>query len=98
MRERDRERQRERICVSDTNRKIYPIHWLNLLFHSCYDDPTKRRNRLIMPSLMSSRIYIFDVGSDPRAPRIHKVKHIREGERGGGSFYVCFFVFLFFYL
>ena len=26
-----------------------------------------------MPSLISGRIYIFDVESDPRAPQIHKV-------------------------
>uniref|UniRef100_A0A8C1JLI5 Methanethiol oxidase n=1 Tax=Cyprinus carpio TaxID=7962 RepID=A0A8C1JLI5_CYPCA len=40
---------------------------------SCYDDPSKRRNRLILPSLISSRIYVVDVGTDPRAPRLHKV-------------------------
>uniref|UniRef100_A0A672QDS6 Methanethiol oxidase n=1 Tax=Sinocyclocheilus grahami TaxID=75366 RepID=A0A672QDS6_SINGR len=40
---------------------------------SCYDDPSKRRNRLILPSLMSSRIYVVDVGTDPRAPRLHKI-------------------------
>ena len=26
-----------------------------------------------MPSLISSRIYIFDVETDPRSPQIHKV-------------------------
>lgn len=40
---------------------------------SCYGDSSKKRDRLIMPSLISSRIYIFDVGTDPRAPRIHKI-------------------------
>ncbi|PKU30436.1 selenium-binding protein 1-a-like [Limosa lapponica baueri] len=40
---------------------------------SCFGDATKRRNRLILPSLISSRIYVVDVGTDPRAPRIHKV-------------------------
>ncbi|XP_016333207.1 selenium-binding protein 1-like [Sinocyclocheilus anshuiensis] len=40
---------------------------------SCYDDPSKRRNRLILPSLISSRIYVVDVGTDPRAPRLHKI-------------------------
>ncbi|TRY86384.1 hypothetical protein DNTS_012149 [Danionella cerebrum] len=39
---------------------------------SCYDDPSKRRNRLILPSLISSRIYVVDVGTDPRAPQLHK--------------------------
>lgn len=42
-------------------------------FASCYGDSSKKRSRLIMPSLISSRIYIFDVDTDPRAPRIHKV-------------------------
>ena len=47
---------------------------LNLyFFFSCHGDPNQKRNRLIMPSLSSSRIYIFDVETDPRAPRIHKV-------------------------
>ncbi|NXW09005.1 SBP1 oxidase, partial [Fregetta grallaria] len=40
---------------------------------SCFGDATKRRNRLILPSLISSRIYVVDVGTDLRAPRIHKV-------------------------
>ena len=43
-------------------------------FSSCFGDSSKNRNRLIMPSLISSRIYIFDVETDPRAPRIHKVR------------------------
>lgn len=40
---------------------------------SCFDDASKKRNRLILPSLISSRIYVVDVETDPRAPRIHKV-------------------------
>uniref|UniRef100_A0AAY5EP47 Methanethiol oxidase n=1 Tax=Electrophorus electricus TaxID=8005 RepID=A0AAY5EP47_ELEEL len=39
---------------------------------SCYGDTSKKRNRLILPSLISSRIYIIDVGTDSRAPRLHK--------------------------
>lgn len=45
-------------------------------FSSCFGDSSKKRNRLIMPSLISSRIYIFDVETDPRVPRIHKVTDI----------------------
>lgn len=41
---------------------------------SCFDDASKKRNRLILPSLISSRIYVLDVGTDPRAPRLHKVQ------------------------
>ncbi|NXT74651.1 SBP1 oxidase, partial [Zapornia atra] len=40
---------------------------------SCFGDATKRRNRLVLPSLISSRIYVVDVGTDPRAPRLFKV-------------------------
>ena len=31
-----------------------------------------------MPSITTSRIYIVDVESDPRAPRIHKVRITKE--------------------
>ncbi len=27
----------------------------------------------MLPSLVSSRVYAIDVGTDPRAPRMHKV-------------------------
>ncbi|NXD32069.1 SBP1A oxidase, partial [Spelaeornis formosus] len=40
---------------------------------SCHGDATKSRDFLILPCLVSSRIYIVDVASDPRAPRLHKV-------------------------
>ncbi|XP_033836633.1 methanethiol oxidase [Periophthalmus magnuspinnatus] len=39
---------------------------------SCFGDASKRRNRLILPALISSRIYVIDT-SQPRAPRIHKM-------------------------
>ncbi|XP_023657255.1 methanethiol oxidase [Paramormyrops kingsleyae] len=40
---------------------------------SCFDDPSKTRSRLILPALISSRVYVVDVGNDPRAPRLHKI-------------------------
>uniref|UniRef100_A0A8C7QUZ3 Methanethiol oxidase n=1 Tax=Oncorhynchus mykiss TaxID=8022 RepID=A0A8C7QUZ3_ONCMY len=40
---------------------------------SCFGDSSKKRNRLILPSLISSRIYIVDTGTDPRAPQMHKI-------------------------
>lgn len=40
---------------------------------SCFGDATKKRNRLILPSFISSRIYVVDVGTDLRAPRLFKV-------------------------
>ncbi|KAK1895716.1 Methanethiol oxidase [Dissostichus eleginoides] len=40
---------------------------------SCFGDASKKRNRLILPSLISSRIYVVDVGTNPRAPQMHKM-------------------------
>jgi len=40
---------------------------------SCYTDPSKSRSRLILPCLESSRVYVVDTATDPRAPRIDKV-------------------------
>ena len=40
---------------------------------SCYDDPTRSRSRLIVPGLGSDRIYIVDVKSNPRKPKLDKV-------------------------
>ena len=43
---------------------------------SCFDNPNRNRNRLIMPGLLSSRIYAVDVATDPKAPRIDDVSTI----------------------
>ncbi|XP_077176302.1 methanethiol oxidase-like [Paroedura picta] len=45
---------------------------------SCFGDPTKKRNRLILPGFGSSRIYVVDTGTDQRAPRLLKVIEPRE--------------------
>ncbi|XP_077176988.1 methanethiol oxidase-like [Paroedura picta] len=45
---------------------------------SCFGDPTKKRNRLILPGFSSSRIYVVDTETDERAPRLHKVIEPRE--------------------
>lgn len=39
---------------------------------SCYGDSTKARTKLVLPCLISSRIYVVDVGTEPRAPKLHK--------------------------
>uniref|UniRef100_A0A9L0I6J3 Methanethiol oxidase n=1 Tax=Equus asinus TaxID=9793 RepID=A0A9L0I6J3_EQUAS len=39
---------------------------------SCFGDSTKSRNKLVLPSFISSRIYVVDVGTEPRAPKLHK--------------------------
>ncbi|XP_052105608.1 methanethiol oxidase-like isoform X1 [Mytilus californianus] len=37
---------------------------------SCHDDPSRSRNRLILPSVNSSRIYVVDTGTNPRKPSL----------------------------
>lgn len=39
---------------------------------SCYGDSGKARTKLVLPCLISSRIYVVDVGTEPRAPKLHK--------------------------
>ena len=41
---------------------------------SCCDDPTKVRNKLILPCIGSDRVYVVDVGTNPHAPTLYKVK------------------------
>lgn len=45
---------------------------------SCHDDSSRKRNRLILPSVMTSTVYVVDTGSDPRAPTMHKVVEGKE--------------------
>ncbi|KAL7978010.1 hypothetical protein Chor_004997 [Crotalus horridus] len=45
---------------------------------SCFGDPTKKRNRLVLPGFNSSRIYVVDTGTDPQAPCLFKVIEPRE--------------------
>ncbi|KAK7400065.1 hypothetical protein VNO78_11264 [Psophocarpus tetragonolobus] len=40
---------------------------------SCYGDPSAVRRYLILPSLVSGRIYVVDTKIDPRSPSLHKV-------------------------
>ncbi|NWS77992.1 SBP1 oxidase, partial [Crotophaga sulcirostris] len=39
----------------------------------CSDGATRKRNKLILPCLISSRIYVVDVGSECRAPKLCKM-------------------------
>lgn len=39
---------------------------------SCFDDCTKRRNKVILPALGSDRIYVLDVTNE-KNPKLHKV-------------------------
>jgi selenium-binding protein 1 len=40
---------------------------------SCFGDSSRTRNRLILPSLVSTRVYVVNTGTNPRAPSLHKV-------------------------
>jgi selenium-binding protein 1 len=40
---------------------------------SCYGEDGVARTKLILPCLLSSRIYVIDTATDPKAPRIFKV-------------------------
>ncbi|XAR48808.1 hypothetical protein NMG60_11031761 [Bertholletia excelsa] len=40
---------------------------------SCYGDPSATRRYLVLPSLLSGRIYAIDTLKNPRAPALHKV-------------------------
>jgi len=44
---------------------------------SCHDDPSRSRNILVMPSINSSNVYMFDTATDPLAPT---VKHVVSGK------------------
>lgn len=39
---------------------------------SCHGDSSKARSKLVLPCLISSRVYVVDVGTEPRAPKLHK--------------------------
>ncbi|XP_078526811.1 methanethiol oxidase-like [Lissotriton helveticus] len=60
-----------RLPMPNMNDELHHSGWNTC--SSCHGDPTKMRNRLILPSLISSRIYVVDVGTNPRAPKLHKV-------------------------
>lgn len=47
---------------------------------SCFGDSSKARTKLVLPSLISSRVYVVDVGSEPRAPKLHKASHSPQPE------------------
>jgi selenium-binding protein 1 len=45
---------------------------------SCYGCGVIARDKLILPCLGSDRIYVLDMGADPKAPKIHKVIEPKE--------------------
>ena len=45
---------------------------------SCHGDSSRSRDKLVIPSLGSERIYFIDVGTDPKAPKHFKVISIKS--------------------
>ncbi|XP_077176346.1 methanethiol oxidase-like [Paroedura picta] len=60
-----------RLAMPYINDELHRFGWNAC--SSCFGDTTKKRNRLILPCFGSSRIYVVDTGTDPKAPRLHKV-------------------------
>eukprot|EP00250_Pteridium_aquilinum_P012587 c20817_g1_i3 orf=146-1582(+) len=45
---------------------------------SCHGDSSAQRRFLVLPSLVSSRVYVVDTATNPRAPVLHKVVEPQE--------------------
>ncbi|XP_069506431.1 methanethiol oxidase-like isoform X1 [Ambystoma mexicanum] len=59
-----------RLPMTNLNDELHHSGWNAC--SSCYGDATKARKYLILPSVISSRIYVIDTVTDPLAPRLHK--------------------------
>ena len=67
-----------------------PMTYLNDEIHhtgynacsSCFHDSTKSRRFLVLPTLGTDRVYLVDLLTNPRAPRIHHVRmHVITNSR-----------------
>nr|DBA13845.1 TPA: hypothetical protein GDO54_004879 [Pyxicephalus adspersus] len=65
-----------RLPMPNANDELHHSGWNTC--SSCYGDCTKVRDKLILPCLISSRIYVVDVGTNRLAPSIHKVVEPEE--------------------
>lgn len=67
-----------RVAMTEVGDELHHFGWNAC--SSCHGDSTMTRRYLIVPGLVSSRIYIVDT-ANPRAPKLHKViepKEIKE--------------------
>ncbi|KAJ7548278.1 hypothetical protein O6H91_07G005500 [Diphasiastrum complanatum] len=60
-----------RLPVNHLNDELHHTGWNTC--SSCHGDESLQRRFLILPSLVSSRIYVVDTLKDPKSPTIHKV-------------------------
>ncbi|XP_077320005.1 LOW QUALITY PROTEIN: methanethiol oxidase-like [Lithobates pipiens] len=72
-----------RLPMPNLNDELHHSGWNTC--SSCFGDVTKVRDKLILPCLISSRVYVVDVGTDRHAPRIHKVVEPEEVHEKCGS-------------
>ncbi|XP_063802735.1 methanethiol oxidase isoform X4 [Pseudophryne corroboree] len=71
-----------RLLMPNANDELHHSGWNTC--SSCFGDHTQVRDRLILPCLISSRVYVVDVGTDPLAPRIHKVVEAEDIQKKCG--------------
>lgn len=60
-----------RLPVTHLGDELHHTGWNSC--SSCHGNPSAERRFLILPSLLSSRIYVVNTAADPRAPSLHKV-------------------------
>ncbi|XP_073465260.1 methanethiol oxidase-like isoform X2 [Aquarana catesbeiana] len=75
-----------RLPMPNLNDELHHCGWNTC--SSCFGDVNKVRDKLILPSVVSSRVYVVDVGTDRRAPRIHKVVEPEEVHKKCNSGYL----------
>ncbi|THG00455.1 hypothetical protein TEA_025737 [Camellia sinensis var. sinensis] len=56
-------------------------------YSSCYGDASASRRYLVLPSLISGRIYAIDTQENPRAPTLHKYVELTDIIRKTGLAY-----------
>ncbi|XP_040189351.1 methanethiol oxidase-like [Rana temporaria] len=65
-----------RLPMPNLNDELHHCGWNTC--SSCFGDVTKARDKLVFSGLISSRIYVADVGTEPRAPTLYKVVEPEE--------------------
>ncbi|KAF7837046.1 selenium-binding protein 1-like [Senna tora] len=65
-----------RLPVTSLGDELHHTGWNSC--SSCHGDPSADRRYLILPSLVSGRIYVVDTKTNPKAPSLHKVVEPEE--------------------
>ncbi|PPR92316.1 hypothetical protein GOBAR_AA28370 [Gossypium barbadense] len=59
------------VCIHAGTGREKPDFWQRLI--SCHGDPSADRRFLVLPSFLSSRVYVIDTQKNPKAPSLYKV-------------------------